>query len=390
MANTVPVQSKKHQSPKSTRYMPPDPALSKGIAAPVRSSTPPNDDPWRPNGTEIKRPYLPSATAESETFMFATRHALEQALGEETLERLEALLQQEKKLTQDYIEYLEETVRQKSGVGSPMSNTLMQKELAYWKAKAEGHDENTKTETGLLRDWNVRIKDEKDKLQDEVERLREENGMLKAETEQLKGAKENDDNDENMRLRIRNDQLEAEKDALNANMQMMLEDFVALKAEVERLKNGSAPAHEQKEPDVEMKESDNRITGNNTNVPVTLSKNHEKNFKKRARAKKRRELIMVQENKQLSTKLAEAESQHATAYAATLAAQEERMEKLQEKIEELQREVRSRDERAEQQHHSPATASVLVAAPTSAPKKRSKKKKKKAKKEQKRVEEMSE
>ncbi|USP79788.1 uncharacterized protein yc1106_07062 [Curvularia clavata] len=377
MVNTVPVQSEKPQFPKQPRHLPPDPASSKGMPTQIRPSTPPVTEKWKSNATEPTSPYF--TPAENETFMFATRHALEQALGKDTLGRLEELLQNEKKLTQDYIEYLEETVRQKSGVASPMLNTLVQKEIAHWKAKAESHSESTKTELGLLRDWNVRIKDKKDMLQEEVKRLREENSMLKAGTERQKETKENEkerDKEENKRLRTRNTQLEAEKDTLNANMQMMLEESVALKAEIERLKNGSAPAHKQEESDIEMKDSHDEIAGANKNAAATPGKNHEKNARKRAKVKKLRELIIVQENKQLSAKLAEAESQYANAQAATLAAHEELVRKLQEKIEELQREIRSRDEHAERQHHSPAPASTLMATSTDALKRKDKKDKK--------------
>jgi cell division protein FtsB len=119
---------------------------------------------------------------QQESFLLATRNALEQALGKEALEAHERLLAKERECTDQYIVNLEEAVKQQYGT-PVVHDILIQNQIAILKVKAEGQDESARTEIKLLRDSNTKLADEKTTLGRCVQHLTDENINLKRQDE---------------------------------------------------------------------------------------------------------------------------------------------------------------------------------------------------------------
>ncbi|EOA80960.1 uncharacterized protein SETTUDRAFT_35851 [Exserohilum turcica Et28A] len=302
----------------------------------------------------------PPSEEEEEAFMLATRHALEQALGKQTLEQHGALLKQEKKCTEDYIAQLEEAVNQKTGIDSPMQNALVQGELAMWKARASGQDEATKTEMRLLRKWNDQLQQEKDGLEASVEEMKKENRALKAEVEMLKSAKRQMNGSEVKILRTRNVQLEEEKIQLESSMQLLKDECSSLKTRLSssittttttttKHNNNSSSSSTEAKKTNQVDDHD----ADATNTPSSSSSTDIKQAKKRARDLKRRNMALHKENAALADKLGmlEMQLQDQTAICAqqlreeaaekedALADKEVQIAELQKRVEVLEMEV---------------------------------------------------
>ncbi|CAG5175111.1 uncharacterized protein ALTATR162_LOCUS10772 [Alternaria atra] len=119
---------------------------------------------------------------QEESFLLATRNALEQALGKEALEAHEKLLVKEKESKELYIVNLEEAVKQQYGT-PVVHDILIQNQMAILKVKAEGHDEAAKTEIKLLRESNTKLRGETTTLGRCVRLLTDENIVLKRQHE---------------------------------------------------------------------------------------------------------------------------------------------------------------------------------------------------------------
>jgi outer membrane murein-binding lipoprotein Lpp len=346
--NDIFAQPAKRPPQKQALCSPLKAASPKDSSTPTSLSNSPITKRKRNVTVERKSPYLsskPSQPAEDETFMFATRQALEQAIGKASLERHEALLQQEKKSTKDYISQLEEVAKQKNGIALSMQDALVRKQIAMCKAKAEGLDESAKTEIQLLREWNGRMQDEMRVLNAVVEGLRKEKEVLREEM----GGTKREDEDEVKRLYARNAQLEQEKEKLETDMRMMRDECAALKCEMDKMRTGCEMAGKQKqlvETSKKIHGLDEGYVGNAGAKYNVAAKRNTNNSKRRARDQKRRGHLL-KENGELSAKLAQLESQHQAERTEALEARDEAVRGLQVKIEELMGEMREMKSRVE-------------------------------------------
>ncbi|EUC41170.1 hypothetical protein COCMIDRAFT_106881 [Bipolaris oryzae ATCC 44560] len=250
--------------------------------------------------TNSPRPHLPStppAPPEDHTFLPATRHALELALGEASLNRHEVLLQQDKKHTQDYIAQLQDAVKQKNGIAPSTQEPLLRKEITMWKAKAQEMDESAKTEMQLLRECNGRMEEEMIAVRAVAEGLR-------SEGEGEKMQKCRGEEDEKRALLIEG--LEGDKEELQRVLNSVVDENQELKGEVKNLKEEAK----------ELRGAVNRVGGGEgkEDKDGKAEKRKAKNEKRRARDRKRRELVLVKENMELAAKLAEVAKQKSVAY----------------------------------------------------------------------------
>ncbi|EMD91065.1 hypothetical protein COCC4DRAFT_39771 [Bipolaris maydis ATCC 48331] len=270
----APQSPHKPSSPKDVaQQTPPSQSL---VARPKNNATPRSARP-RLSST-------PLAPPEDHTFMPATRHALEQALGKASLDRHEVLLQQEKKHTQDYIAQLQDAVKQKTSIAPSAQESLLRKEITMWKAKAQELDESAKTEMQLLRECNGRMEEELIMVRSVAEGLRREMHRYRVEEEknQLGYIKMLEEDKEELIWKLSS--VEHENDGL-------MDEAKKFKEEVERLKKAAkgVKGGEGKDGEVEKRKA--------------------RNLKRRARDRKRRDLVLVKENMELAARLAEMEKQ---------------------------------------------------------------------------------
>ncbi|EUC38709.1 hypothetical protein COCCADRAFT_707 [Bipolaris zeicola 26-R-13] len=335
-----PAQSQAPQSPHK-------PASSKDVAVPT---TPSKSLASRPKNSAIPRsprPHLPStppAPPEDHTFLPATRHALEQALGKASLGRHEVLLQQDKEHTQDYIAQLQDAVKQKNGITPSTHEALLRREVTMWKAKAQEMDESAKTEMQLLRECNGRMEEEMialravaeglrregEGLKEEVERLSKENEAFKRENDGLKADMQKGPREEDEERMLLITDLEGDKEEMQRLLDEVMDQNEGLKGEVKNLKDEAKKLKEEVKMlrGVAKEQGGGGGEGKNSKDDK-VEKRKIKNIKRRERDRKRRDQVLVKENMQLAAKLAEVEKQKSDTSEEGLEAEDEVWEGFQ-------------------------------------------------------------
>ncbi|KNG49036.1 ubx domain-containing protein [Stemphylium lycopersici] len=293
---------------------------------------------------------------QDETFMLATRRALEQAIGKEALERHEEFLAQEKKSVEDYISKLEEAGRQKYEGGPAMQSALVRDQIAMFKARVEGQDEATKTEIRLQREWNqtlakdrVVLVEEKAALEAKLEEIGKKNEALKTEMAKLRDETRNPEQDEGTRneivlLRTQNAKLQEVKTVLERNVEGMKGETATLKAQIstlERTLQEQKRLHETKE----KRRADEKPKGASTKAVRA--------FSKKFKESKRGNVALTEQNTALAIQVAKLEakliaalsrpqprtSQHQQQHAESLAAKDAQITQLQTQLSKLSQQI---------------------------------------------------
>jgi cell division protein FtsB len=315
-----------------------------------------------------------------DSFMLATRKALESVMGKEAVDSQEKFLAEELKCTDAYIAELQEAVKQKAGV-NVSHDPITQKHLALLKAKFEGKEATAQTEIRILREHNEKLTEDKTKLTRDIKLLQDGYGALKTKAQDDASAEiqllhENNAKlteekgalfrsisllqDENRSLEAtrqdrevagaeaktlheQNAKLTEEKAELVRNVELLKDEHGNLRAEVSALTHDIS---EQKKLFASKK-----MQGSNNNVKATAAE--VKSLKNEIKMEKKRSKTLMKRNANLSTELAEMEKKRRATLSHENAAKQsakevskahERIEKLQQQIVKLDQGFRERGE----------------------------------------------
>lgn len=310
---------------------------------------------------------------QNDTFMLATRKVLEAALGKEALESQEKSLVEEQKRTDQYIARLEEAVKQKGGV-NVSHNLIAQDHIAMLKARYEAKEKVASTEIKILRESNKKLtrsiklvrdghgaveamaqddasaeiqilRENNEKLSDEKSQLLRSISVIQGETRMWKTkAKKKEAAGEDLEiLRDRNAKLTGENAELVRNDEQLKDEHSTLRADVSALTQDIC-AQKKLFASKKMRRS---------NGDVKVATAETKKLKNEIKRFKARNKWLTEQNTDLSSKLAELDTERRTTFdyqkAAKQSAEEasvarERIGKLQQQLAKLNQDFRERGE----------------------------------------------